>query len=184
MAYATGSTGLAITVRGSSRRIMIMRFRPANIRLINRRSKLLRLLLALSSGKENANHKNNPTDLAQLTRSLHIRPMHSSIHSDRSMSSPSGRVTGFSEQAGPSPAICPICRLYGNLGPATTVNEFYKKGCQEKSSPSTGRREDFCLEIQPTACECAPRFAREVSLWLVCHFRGFHLPVVTTPIES
>jgi hypothetical protein len=28
---------------------------------------------------------------------------------------------------------------------------FYKKGCQEKSSPSTGRREDFCLEIQPTA---------------------------------
>jgi hypothetical protein len=22
------------------------------------------------------------------------------------------------------------------------------------------------------------------SLWLVCHFRGFHLPVVATPIES
>jgi hypothetical protein len=37
MAYATGSAGLAITVRGSSRRIKIMRFRPANIRLINRR---------------------------------------------------------------------------------------------------------------------------------------------------
>ena len=48
LAYATGSTGLAITVRGSSRRIMIMRFRPANIRLINRRSNLPRLLLALS----------------------------------------------------------------------------------------------------------------------------------------
>jgi hypothetical protein len=60
LAYATGSTGLAITVRGSSRRIMIMRFRPANIRLINRRSKLLRLLLALSWGKENADHQNNP----------------------------------------------------------------------------------------------------------------------------
>ena len=56
---------------------MIMRFRPANIRLINRRSKLLRLLLALSSGKENANHQNKPTDLAQLTRSLHIRASHS-----------------------------------------------------------------------------------------------------------
>ncbi len=28
------------------------------------------------------------------------------------------------------------------------VNEFYKKGCQ-KSSPSTGREEDFRLEIQP-----------------------------------
>jgi hypothetical protein len=55
-----------------------MRFRPANIRLINRRSKLLRLLLALSSGKEsNDNDKNNPTDFAVLTRSLHIRPKRS-----------------------------------------------------------------------------------------------------------
>ena len=64
LAYATGSTGLAITVRGSSRRIMIMRFRPANIRLINRRSKLLRLLLALSSGNNKSNDKNKPTDRA------------------------------------------------------------------------------------------------------------------------
>ena len=39
---------------------MIMRFRPANIRLINRRLKLPRLLLALSS-KNNGNDKNNPT---------------------------------------------------------------------------------------------------------------------------
>jgi hypothetical protein len=40
-----------------------MRFRPANIRLINRRSKLPRLLLALSSGKDKGNDydKNNPT---------------------------------------------------------------------------------------------------------------------------
>jgi hypothetical protein len=40
-----------------------MRFRPANIRLINRRSKLPRLLLVLSSGKDNGNDndKNNPT---------------------------------------------------------------------------------------------------------------------------
>ena len=73
MAYATGSTGLAITVRGSSRRIMIMRFRPANIRLINRRLKLPRLLLALSSRKRKDNYKNIPTDFAVLTRSLHIR---------------------------------------------------------------------------------------------------------------
>ena len=79
MAYATGSTGLAITVRGSSRRIMIMRFRPANIRLINRRSNLPRLLLALSSGKSknNDNDKNNPIDSAGLTGSLHIRPTRS-----------------------------------------------------------------------------------------------------------
>ena len=80
LAYATGSAGLAITVRGSSRRIMIMRFRPANIRLINRRSNLPRLLLALSSenGKNNDNNKNNPTDPQQLTGSLHIRPNRSS----------------------------------------------------------------------------------------------------------
>src|SRR6266851_9447063 len=50
--------------------------------------------------------------------------------------------------------------------PCSELNAFYKKGCQEKSSPSTGRREDFCLEIQPTACERAPRFAREVRCGL------------------
>jgi len=54
-----------------------MRFRPANIRLINRRSNLPRLLLALSSqnGKDNNNNndKNNPTDEQELTGSLHIR---------------------------------------------------------------------------------------------------------------
>jgi hypothetical protein len=42
-----------------------MRFRPANITLINRRSNLPRLLLVLSSinGKSNDNNKNNPTDV-------------------------------------------------------------------------------------------------------------------------
>jgi hypothetical protein len=67
--YATGSAGLATLVRGSSRRIMIMRFRPANIRLINRRSKLPRLLLALSlnNGKGNDNDKSNPTVMQRLT---------------------------------------------------------------------------------------------------------------------
>jgi hypothetical protein len=52
-----------------------MRFRPANIRLINRRSNLPRLLLALSSnyGKNNDNDKNNPIDVQRLTGSLHIR---------------------------------------------------------------------------------------------------------------
>src|SRR5215467_12232472 len=70
--YATGLAGLATLVRGSSRRIMIMRFRPANIRLINRRSNLPRLLLALSS-KNNDKDKSNPTDSRILTRSLHIR---------------------------------------------------------------------------------------------------------------
>ena len=56
--YATGSAELAITVRGSSRRIKIMRFRPANIRLINRRLNLPRLLLALSSKNKESNDNN------------------------------------------------------------------------------------------------------------------------------
>ena len=75
MLYATGSAGLATLVRGSSRRITIMRFRPLNIRLINRRSNLPRLLLALSSknNKSNNNDKNNPTVVQQLTGSLHVR---------------------------------------------------------------------------------------------------------------
>ena len=60
MAYATGLAGLATTVRGSSRRIKIMRFRPANIRLINRRWKLPRLLLALSSNNDENNDNKNP----------------------------------------------------------------------------------------------------------------------------
>ena len=40
--------------------------------------KLLRLLLALSSRKRKDNYKNISTDFAELTRSLHIRAMHSS----------------------------------------------------------------------------------------------------------
>ena len=75
MLYATGTAGLATLVRGSSRRIKITRFRPANIRLINRRSKLPWLLLALPSknGKSNNNDKNSPIDAQALTGSLHIR---------------------------------------------------------------------------------------------------------------
>src|ERR1700684_2867971 len=46
--FATGSARLARVVRGSSRRIMIMRFRPANISLINRRHYLPRLRLYVS----------------------------------------------------------------------------------------------------------------------------------------
>jgi hypothetical protein len=45
--------GLAVVVRSSSRRIMIMRSRPANISLINRRHYLPRLLLTLSSVEKN-----------------------------------------------------------------------------------------------------------------------------------
>jgi hypothetical protein len=53
---------------------MIMRLRHAHIRLINRRSNLPRLLLALSSknGKSNDNDKNNPTGSRELTGSPQI----------------------------------------------------------------------------------------------------------------
>jgi hypothetical protein len=76
--YATGSAGLAITVRGSSRRIMIMRFRPANIRLINRRSTCSGCCSLCPREKASATTKNIPTDFAALTRSLYIRAMRSS----------------------------------------------------------------------------------------------------------
>ena len=66
MLYATGPAGLATLVRGSSRRIKIMRFRPANIRLIHRRPHLPRLLLALSS--ENGNDKSTPHRHAAVDR--------------------------------------------------------------------------------------------------------------------
>jgi hypothetical protein len=45
-----------------------MRFRPANIRLINRRQNLPRLLLALSSNnKSKDNNKSNTIDVQRLT---------------------------------------------------------------------------------------------------------------------
>jgi len=44
-----------------------MRFRPANTRLINRRSNLPRLLLALSSINGKSNDKNNTTKVQGLT---------------------------------------------------------------------------------------------------------------------
>lgn len=50
------------------------------------------------------------------------------------------------------------------------VSEFYKKGCQEKSSASTGER-GFFLEIQPTVVS---RLSGEV--WLVVHSREFLCP--------
>ncbi|MHB8304323.1 MAG: hypothetical protein ACYDC6_16160, partial [Acidobacteriaceae bacterium] len=69
MLYATGPAGLATLAGGNSRRIMIVRFRPANIGLIDRRSNLPRLLLALSSENDvcNDNDKNNPTVSRELT---------------------------------------------------------------------------------------------------------------------
>jgi hypothetical protein len=53
------------------------------------------------------------------------------------------------------------------------VNEFYKKGCQEKSSPSTGGREDFCVSRSSPLTVSAPRF-RLSGFALAClPFLGF-----------
>jgi hypothetical protein len=62
-----------------------MRFRPANIRLINRRSNLPGLLLALSSkyNKRNRNDKSSPTDSQKLTGSLHISDFSSTDEYER-----------------------------------------------------------------------------------------------------
>jgi hypothetical protein len=60
---------LSRTREVSSRRIMTMRFRPANISLINRRHYLPRLLLTLPSKYKNKNH---PTHVQLLTGSHHI----------------------------------------------------------------------------------------------------------------
>ena len=53
------------------------------------------------------------------------------------------------------PAVIRI-KLIDNWPPPVRVNEFYKKRCQEKTSTSTGGREDFSLEIQPTAVSVPP----------------------------
>jgi hypothetical protein len=50
-----------------------MRFRPANIRLINRRSNLPWLLLVLSSENGKSNDNDKTTNVQGLTGSLHIR---------------------------------------------------------------------------------------------------------------
>ena len=67
--------GLALVVRGSSRRIMIMRFRPANISLINRRHYLPRLPLILSS-----NEKGDQRTLTGHYISISGLPVTRSIH--------------------------------------------------------------------------------------------------------
>jgi hypothetical protein len=56
-------------VRGSSRRITIMRFRPANIRVINRRENLPRPRLALPSKSEK---KKEEKQLLVVYGSFHI----------------------------------------------------------------------------------------------------------------
>jgi hypothetical protein len=53
------------------------------------------------------------------------------------------------------------------------VDELYKKGCQEKNSPSTGGQEDLCLDIQPTVCTSRPLIRSGILLWMVFPSFGF-----------
>jgi hypothetical protein len=58
--YAVGlRTEPACLVRGSSRRITIMRFRPANIRVINRRNSRLDRNLRCLLGEQRGEKENN-----------------------------------------------------------------------------------------------------------------------------
>src|ERR1700678_2087130 len=85
--FATGSAGLARVVRGSSRRIMIMRFRPANISLINRRHYLPRLLLTLSSKRQIQKPPQRFADVDRVTPyQLPVRRQSTRISKDRGKS--------------------------------------------------------------------------------------------------
>jgi hypothetical protein len=64
----------------------------------------------------------------------------------------------------------PRWAVEGNLW--SPLNELYKKGCQEKTSPLTGGRGDLCLDIQPTVCTSVPCFAG-ILLWMVFPSFGF-----------
>src|ERR1035438_5661529 len=53
------------------------------------------------------------------------------------------------------------------------LRTFYKKECQEKSSPSTGGREDFVSRSSPLHCKSSSRSAREVLLLSCLPFLWF-----------
>jgi hypothetical protein len=63
------------------------------------------------------------------------------------------------------------------------LNEFYKKGCQEKSSASTGGERNLVSRSSPLFSYPPPiLFERFFALACLLFPRG-HLPVVTMPIE-
>src|SRR6266550_4591942 len=74
-------------------------------------------------------------------------------------------LTGFARLTGTAGGQLVINPPFHSKSFLTGINEFYKKGCQEKSSASTGGREDFVSRSSPLHCKSASRFAREV--WLL-----------------
>ncbi len=93
---------------------------------------------------------------------LEEEPVYDFLHSDPRYRAPVAKM-GLPALAPFSPALLTSerARLATLASFAEAIlNEFYKKGCQENTSPSTGGQEDFCLEIQPTDCKC-PSIALE-----------------------
>jgi hypothetical protein len=64
------------------------------------------------------------------------------------------------------------------------VKTFYKKECQEITSPSTGGREDLSRDPAHFTVRVSLDFARGFGSELSSIPRDFHHPVITTPIES
>ena len=54
-----------------------------------------------------------------------------------------------------------------------TQDGSIKREVKNKISPSAGGREDFCLDIQPTVCRCAPRSLERFSSGWLSRTRGF-----------
>jgi hypothetical protein len=59
-----------------------------------------------------------------------------------------------------------------------------KRHVKKKFPPRPDAEKIFVSRSSPLPVRVPPRFTRDSSSGLVCHFRGFHFPVVTTPIES
>ncbi|PYV52378.1 MAG: hypothetical protein DMG97_30380 [Acidobacteria bacterium] len=59
-----------------------------------------------------------------------------------------------------------------------------KRDVKKKAPASTGGREDFGLEIQPTAVSVLPDSFESFFSGLFAVPLGLHFPVMTTPIES
>jgi hypothetical protein len=83
-----------------------------------------------------------------------VTAQHALLNTALSVSSKGGSDFTTSTALGLDP-VSPAVRVIMRL----TVNELYKKGCQEQTSASTGGRDDFGLDLQPTVGVSAPRFA-------------------------
>ena len=118
--------------------------------------KLLRLLLALSSGKENVNYQNNPTDLAQLTRSLHIRSMRSPKRARGRSSGSASACSDANDFAPPRPAL-------RNGSGATELN-------LEEAEPirilkKEGKESLLLFSLTKHVCNCCPE-DNSIYLWI------------------